>query len=60
MRLVRFAGPVAVGDAIKDAGQVELGRITSAAGDVALAPLPRRVEIGATVRAEGVPGVVEG
>jgi folate-binding protein YgfZ len=59
LRLVRFDAPVAGGQRVKDAGGAELGVITSAAGDVALAPLPRRTEVGGQVWAEGVPGLVE-
>lgn len=59
LRLVRFTSPVAVGVRIKDAGGAELGIVTSAADDVALAPLARRTEVGGSVWAEGVPGVVE-
>jgi folate-binding protein YgfZ len=59
LRLVRFGSPVAAGERVKDAGGAELGVLTSATGDVALAPLPRRTEVGGQVWAEGVPGVVE-
>jgi folate-binding protein YgfZ len=47
-----------VGDVLDDAGDV-VGRITSAAGDVALGPVLRKVEPGATVRVgDGTPAVV--
>lgn len=59
LRLVRFASPVPAGQRVKDAGGAELGVVTSAADEVALAPLPRRTEVGGQVWAEGVPGVVE-
>lgn len=59
LRLVRFTSPVAAGQRVKDAGGAELGVLTSAAGEVALAPLPRRTEVGGPVWVEGVPGVVE-
>jgi folate-binding protein YgfZ len=59
LRLVRFTSPVAAGQRVNDAGGAELGVLTSAAGEVALAPLPRRTEVGGPVWAEGVPGVVE-
>jgi hypothetical protein len=57
--LVRFGSPVAAGQRVKDAGGAELGVVTSAAGELALAPLPRRTEVGGQVWAEGVAGVVE-
>ncbi len=46
-----------VADVLDDAGAV-VGRITSAAADVALGPLARRVAAGATVRVAGGPPAV--
>jgi folate-binding protein YgfZ len=58
LRVLRFAGPVEVGaDVVGPDGSVA-GRITSAAGDLALARLARKVEPGASISA-GIEGVVE-
>jgi folate-binding protein YgfZ len=59
LRLLRFDAPVAVGDRLLDADGGEVGHVTSAAGEVALAPVARRVEVGGTVRTDGVAGAVE-
>ena len=60
VRLLRAADAsvvLAVGDEIVADGDV-VGTVTSAAGDVALAPVARRVEPGRTVQVAGVDAVV--
>jgi tRNA-modifying protein YgfZ len=58
LRVLRFDGPVAVGAAVLDAEGQTVGRLTSAAGGVALGPIARRVEPGAAVSAGGTSGSV--
>lgn len=58
LRVLRFGAGVAPGADVEAGGTV-VGRVTSAAGDLALARVARRVEPGAEVRAGGVEGVVE-
>jgi len=57
IRVVRADGAIGVDDEIIVDGEV-VGRVTSAAGELALAPMLRRVEIGDAVSVGGVPGVV--
>jgi hypothetical protein len=56
---MRFEGAVAAGTDVLDAEGKAAGTLTSAAGDVALGPVGRRIEVGGAVRAGDVPGVVE-
>jgi tRNA-modifying protein YgfZ len=58
LRVLRFGGPVAAGSEVLDAEGKVVGRITSAAADVALGPIARRVEPGAAVSAGGTSGSV--
>ncbi len=59
LRRLRASGsPLARGDAVVFDGR-EVGEVTSAAGDVALAMLRREVDAGAGVDVGGVPAVVE-
>lgn len=51
-------GHLAPAGEVADAGGAVVGRVTSAAADVALAPLARRIEPGAEVRVDGHPAVV--
>lgn len=57
LRVLRFDGHVVAGAALSHDGEV-VGRVTSAAGDVALGPVLRKVEPGAAVSAEGTSGSV--
>jgi folate-binding protein YgfZ len=58
LRVLRFDRPVEPGAEVLVGDEV-VGRLTSAAGDVALGPIARRVLPGATVTAGGSPGTVE-
>jgi folate-binding protein YgfZ len=58
LRVLRFDGPVAVGAEVRVDGDV-VGRLTSAAGDVALGPIMRKVEPGAAVSVDGTSGSVD-
>lgn len=60
LRVLRFDAPVEPGVDVLGADGQPAGRVTSAAGDVALAPLARRIEPGGAVTAGGVSGVVDG
>ena len=57
LRVLRFEGTVAAGDDVLDGEGQVVGRLTSAAGDVAMGPLARRVEVGAVVAAASAGGV---
>lgn len=57
VRVLRASGEVAVGDDVR-LGDDVVGAVTSAAGDVALAPLMRKVEIGDQVEVGGVAATV--
>jgi folate-binding protein YgfZ len=57
LRVLRFDGPVAVGAEVRVDGDV-VGHLTSAAGDVALGPIMRKVEPGAAVSVDGTSGSV--
>ena len=59
LRVLRLEGPVAAAAAVLDGEGAALGTVTSAADGVAMAPLPRRVELGAAVTVDGVAGLVE-
>ncbi len=56
--LLAAVGAFAEGSELRDVDDKVIGAITSAAGDVALAPLPRTVDIGARVRAGDVDATV--
>ena len=58
LRVLRFDGPVAVGAEVRVDGDV-VGHLTSAAGDVALGPIMRKVEPGAAVSVDGTSGSVD-
>jgi len=53
IRVIQADGELAVGDEVRVDGDV-VGVITSASGDVALAPLMRRVEVGDSVEVRGL------
>lgn len=57
VRVLRAEGDMRAGAAVV-CGGAEVGRVTSAAGDVGLAPLKRAVQIGASVQAGGVDATV--
>ena len=57
VRVLRAAGPVAVGDEVH-LGDDVVGVVSSSAGEVALAPLMRKVEIGDAVVVGGVDATV--
>lgn len=59
LRVLRFDAAVEAGAEVAGPDGQAAGHLTSAAGDVALAPLARRVEPGAAVVAGGVSGIVE-
>ena len=57
VRVLVAQAPLEVGAVVAVDGE-DVGRVTSAAGLVALAPLMRKVEIGDTVSIGGVPAIV--
>ncbi len=57
VRVLHAEGAVQAGDEVVFGG-TEVGRVSSACGDVALAPLKRTVQIGAEVQVGGVAAVV--
>jgi tRNA-modifying protein YgfZ len=59
LRVLRFEGDVDAGAEVLGPDGQPAGRITSASGELALAPIARRVEPGAAVHAAGVAGIVE-
>ncbi len=59
LRVLRFDGAVSAGTELLDSEGKAVGAVTSAAGDVALGPVGRRLEVGGAVRAGDVAGVVE-
>jgi folate-binding protein YgfZ len=59
LRVLRLDGPVAAGAPVLDDAGAEVGHVTSAAVDVAMAPVARRVEVGAAVTVGGTAGRVE-
>jgi folate-binding protein YgfZ len=59
VRVLRFEGAVEAGAEVLDADGKVVGRITSAAGDVAMGPIARRVDPGAAVTAAGTPGRID-
>jgi folate-binding protein YgfZ len=59
LRVLRFGADVAAGTEVHDEDGLAVGRLTSAAGDVAMGPIARKVEVGAAVSAGGVPGTIE-
>jgi folate-binding protein YgfZ len=59
LRVLHFRADVQAGADVLDAEGQSVGRLTSAAGDVALGPLARRIEPGTEITAGGVPGTVD-
>jgi folate-binding protein YgfZ len=58
LRVLQFGGAVTAGAEVLDADGKPAGHLTSAAGDVALGPIARRLEPGAAVSAGGLPGTI--
>jgi folate-binding Fe-S cluster repair protein YgfZ len=58
LRVLRFDGTVDAGAEVLDASGGAVGHLTSAAGDVAMGPIARKVGVGAAVAAGGVAGEV--
>jgi folate-binding protein YgfZ len=58
LRVLRFDGTVEVGAEVLDADGHAVGRVTSAAGEVALGPVLRKVEPGGAVTVDGTSGSV--
>jgi folate-binding protein YgfZ len=59
LRVLRFGAEVTAGAEVQDEDGLVVGRLTSAAGDVAMGPIARKLEPGAAVSAGGVPGTLE-
>jgi folate-binding protein YgfZ len=58
LRVLQLDGPVEAGAEVLDGDGAAVGRTTSAAGDVAMGPVARKVEVGAEVTVGGTAGRV--
>ena len=59
LRVLRFDADVVAGAEVLGPDGTPVGHLSSASGDVALAPIARRVEPGTAVQVAGIGGVVE-